>query len=114
MTHPMPNTSSAVVVVALVLTGLVDICSECRAGRPREGTCHPPKCTDDDNSSYRNVCIVVLIIFFGRDFHYKAVQHFRFSCTNLHRRSKILIWFQRTLSIKTIFASFRDLLQDFE
>jgi len=26
---------------------------------------------------------VICIVFFGRDFHYKAVQHFRFSCTIL-------------------------------
>jgi len=30
-------------MVALVLTGFVDTCSECRTGGPREGTCHPPK-----------------------------------------------------------------------
>ena len=35
-THP-----ARAAVVALVLTGLVDICSECRTGGPREGTCHP-------------------------------------------------------------------------
>ena len=29
-------------MVALVVTGLVDVCSECRTGGPREGTCHPP------------------------------------------------------------------------
>jgi len=36
-THP-----ARVAVVALVVTGLVDISSECRTGGPREGTCHPP------------------------------------------------------------------------
>jgi len=30
-------------VVALVLTGLVDISSQCRTEGPREATCHPPK-----------------------------------------------------------------------
>jgi len=34
-THP-----ARVAVVALVVTGLVKICSECRTGGPREGTCH--------------------------------------------------------------------------
>ena len=29
-------------MVALVVAGLSDICSECRIGAPREGTCHPP------------------------------------------------------------------------
>ena len=33
--------------------------------------------------SYRNVCKnVVYIVFFGHYFHYKAIQHFYFSCTN--------------------------------
>jgi len=43
-THP-----ARVAVVALVVTGLVDICSECRTGGPREGTCHLPNvvnCTE--------------------------------------------------------------------
>jgi len=44
MTHPMLNTSSASSsgCFRIALTGLVDICSECRTGGPREGTCHPP------------------------------------------------------------------------
>ena len=41
------------------------------------------KCTDDGSRSYRRVCKnVVNIIFFGRYFHYKAIQHFYFACTD--------------------------------
>jgi len=41
------------------------------------------KCSGDGSRSYRNVCKnVVYIVFFGHYFHYKAIQHFYFSCTN--------------------------------
>ena len=38
---PCRTRPKRVAVVALVLTGLVNISRECRTGGPREGTCHP-------------------------------------------------------------------------
>ena len=39
---------------------------------------------DDANRSYRNVCKrVVYIVFSGRYFHYKSIQHFYLSCTKV-------------------------------
>jgi len=42
MIHPKLTHPVRVAVVALVSTGLVDICGECPTRGPREGTCHPP------------------------------------------------------------------------
>jgi len=40
------------------------------------------KCTGDDNRELsKRLQYVVDIVFIGRDFHYKALQHFSFSCT---------------------------------
>jgi len=40
---PYRTHTARVAVVALVVTSVVDICCECRTGRPREGICHPLK-----------------------------------------------------------------------
>ena len=50
-THP-----SRVAVIALVLTGWVDICSECRTDGLREGTCHP-HCQMIDDSTGNEFCM---------------------------------------------------------
>ena len=39
---PTPSRTHPARVASLVVTGLINICSECRTGGPREGTCHPP------------------------------------------------------------------------
>jgi len=40
------------------------------------------QCTDDDNRSHRNVCNMSFVSFSFFDFHYKAIQHSRLSCTH--------------------------------
>jgi len=47
---PYRTRPARVAVVALVLTGLVVISSECHTGGPLEGTCHPPRPAWDTRS----------------------------------------------------------------
>jgi len=42
------------------------------------------QCTDDDNKELsKRLQYVICIVFFGGDLHYKAIQHFCFSCTKV-------------------------------
>jgi len=65
---------------AVILLQVFIVSQEKTCSRSLQFNC---KWTDDGNRSYWNVCKnVVYIVSFGRYFHYKAIQHFYFSCTN--------------------------------
>jgi len=50
--------------------------------------------TDDDNRSYRNVCNISFVSFALAVIFIKAIQHFRFSCTNFESRGTIYSYFE--------------------